>query len=340
MKDYFKRTKMLDEAKLQSKARRPIIEMLLFFLVFVIGSAAQSFFIYPAVFLHLANSDDLKNLFTEAVVDQEKFYQSFEALMSELPDWITLVTLFSTYALIVTAIVYCRCFEKRSLSSMGFRSRGVVSEYFTGILIGAFLFSAVVGLGYIIGAFKFEGFAGGNIAMIILYFFGYIIQGMSEEVLIHGYYMTSVSRSTSTSYALLSSSLMFALLHWGNNGIGIIPFINLVLFGLVMGIYVLKRGNIWGACAIHSLWNFMEGNVFGLSVSGMSKSPSVFSFVPKDGVENITGNAFGPEGGLLVTLILFLALGAVFMMKTNKYEVSDIVFEKDDGESEENDENI
>ena len=339
MKNYFKRTKMLDEAKSQSKGRRPLFEMLFFFLVYAIGSTAQGVFIYPAIMIHLFNSVSISDFIDGTVINQEKLLEFVDSILSSLPEWITIVSLFSTYALIVTVIVYCRCFEKRSLSSMGLGKRRAVSEYFFGILIGAIMFLAVAGLGYYIGAFNYGGFTKVSLPIILIYFIGFVIQGMSEEILIHGYYMTSVCRTASPLYALLSSSLMFALLHWSNSGMNIISFINLFLFGTVMGIYVLRRGNIWGVCAIHSVWNFMQGNVFGLSVSGMSKMSSVFSFSSKEGVDTITGGAFGPEGGLLVTLVLFLALGAVFIIKTKETEISDMSFddESDGTKDEEND---
>ena len=129
------------------------------------------------------------------------------------------------------------------------------------------------------------------------------------------------------------SSFVFALLHFGNNGINIIAFINLFLFGLLMGLYILKRGNIWGICAIHSVWNFIQGNVMGLSVSGMDKSSSVFMFEIKEGYNLVTGGDFGPEGGLIVTLVLLIAVGLVKSLKTNKHEISDIIFEKEETEA-------
>ena len=35
---------------------------------------------------------------------------------------------------------------------------------------------------------------------------------------------------------------------------------------------MFKRGNIWGACAIHSFWNFAQGNIFGSYVARIYKS--------------------------------------------------------------------
>lgn len=63
------------------------------------------------------------------------------------------------------------------------------------------------------------------------------------------------------------------------------------------------------------MWNFAQGNIFGVSVSGMDIMASVFSFVPTNEGELINGGTFGLEGGLAVTIVLILATIAVLLVK-------------------------
>jgi len=325
------RTKMLDEAKIESKGKRPMIETLIFFLIMGIGSTGQSLLLYPAMMYYMYTDEKIVSLILgKTQFDSQAFIDAMNSFISNMPEWMTVVNLFSTAAIIVACVVYCNKFEKRSVASMGFRKRGAFWEYLGGLLIGALLFGSVAAIGIVSGAFEFKGVSSFSLPVILFYFLGYLIQGASEEILIHGYFMTSVARENDTFYALFSSSVIFALLHLGNSGINIIAFINLFLFGLLMGMYILKRGNIWGICAIHSVWNFLQGNVFGLSVSGMTKSSSVLSFDVKEGYSLVTGGDFGPEGGLIVTLVLLVAFGIVKSLKTNKNEISDMIFEKEE----------
>ena len=325
------RTKMLDEAKLQSKGKRSMIETLIFFLIMGIGSTGQSLLLYPAMMYYMYTDEKIVSLiFGKTQFDSQAFIDAMNSFISNMPEWMTIVNLFSTVAIIITCIIYCNKFEKRTVASMGFRKRGAFLDYFVGLLIGVLLFGSVAAIGVVSGAFEFKGLSSFSVPVILFYFLGYLIQGASEEILIHGYFMTSVARENDTFYALFSSSMIFAILHLGNSGINIIAFVNLFLFGLLMGMYILKRGNIWGICAIHSVWNFLQGNVFGLSVSGMAKSTSVLSFEVKEGYNLVTGGEFGPEGGLIVTLVLLVAFGIVKSLKTNKHEISDIVFEKEE----------
>jgi membrane protease YdiL (CAAX protease family) len=83
-----------------------------------------------------------------------------------------------------------------------------------------------------------------------------------------------------------------------------------------MAVYLLKRGNIWGAGAIHSMWNFTQGNIFGIQVSGIDKLPSIFAFDASQSGELINGGAFGLEGGLAVTIVLALAIIIALLLKS------------------------
>ena len=68
---------------------------------------------------------------------------------------------------------------------------------------------------------------------------------------------------------------------------------NLTLFGVFASVYFIKRGNIWGIGAIHSIWNFAQGHFYGIKVSGMDSSCSLLNSVFVDGKDLINGGNFG-----------------------------------------------
>jgi len=112
----------------------------------------------------------------------------------------------------------------------------------------------------------------------------------------------------------MMSSVMFALLHIFNDGISVMAIVNITLFGLMMALYMLKQGSIWGVCAIHSAWNFVQGNVFGVQVSGMPLTESLF-VSELTGSKWITGGDFGLEGGLTVTIVLLAGIVVIMLRK-------------------------
>ena len=60
--------------------------------------------------------------------------------------------------------------------------------------------------------------------------------------------------------------------------------------------------SIWGICAIHSMWNFAQGNIFGISVSGAKSQVSLFSFKLNSGAELINGEALVLKADLRLLL--------------------------------------
>jgi hypothetical protein len=60
--------------------------------------------------------------------------------------------------------------------------------------------------------------------------------------------------------------------------------------------------------ALHAVWNWAQGNLFGFAVSGMEIESGTLVDLMEAGPDQITGGLFGPEGGLVVTLVLVLSI--------------------------------
>ncbi len=227
-----------------------------------------------------------------------------------------LAQLFLGILAIILSIAFAKGILKRSLLSMGFTKEKIALHYMIGLVVGVILFGSAVLIGTLMGSLEFKGYILNNQwGLLLLFFIGFIIQGMSEEVMIRGYLMPSLATKIPMRYAVLISSLVFAALHLLNPGMNVIAFINLTLFGIFAGVYMCKTHNIWGVCAIHTIWNFVQGNFFGILVSGMDMDVSVFRFkaVPKQSFLN--GGSFGLEGGITVTIVLLIACGLITLYK-------------------------
>jgi membrane protease YdiL (CAAX protease family) len=137
----------------------------------------------------------------------------------------------------------------------------------------------------------------------------FVVQGPSEEVLYRGYILENVARVWGPAWGVGVSAVSFALLHAANAHFGVLPFCNLLLFGLAAAVYKLRvdRGQLWGVFGIHTVWNWLEQVVFGLPNSGMSSSPglTLWHVEPDVGVPDVIwGGGFGPEGTLAATVVL------------------------------------
>ena len=77
----------------------------------------------------------------------------------------------------------------------------------------------------------------------------------------------------------------------------------------------MKSKNIWMPIGYHITWNYFQGYIWGFKVSG-TNSNGLYA------IENITNNIinggdFGPEGGVIVTIIICLTFYFVYRYYKN-----------------------
>jgi len=234
------------------------------------------------------------------------------------PPAIMIPTLISTVFGTIISMVYCRFGEMRSLGSMGVRKRKLVPHYLIGLGIGTVLMTAIVLLSALFGAQKISFCSGVNFGLIGLYWIGWFFQGMSEEFVFRGYLMNTVGGKHNFIIALTVSSLAFALAHAANPGFGPFVLVNLALFAVFAGLYMILTDDIWGGCAIHSIWNCTQGNLYGISVSGTNEMESVMKTVADSDSKLLTGGDFGIEGSIFTTIVLLAASAIVLYLMKKK----------------------
>lgn len=238
---------------------------------------------------------------------------SFFPKMIQYSFQINLIT--STSITIGLYFLFVKLVEKRSVSSLGLSiDRFSIFKYLRGFLIGLLMMEIVVvviiGTGN--GILEFNGEIDMNFLVpFFITLIAWVIQGASEEIMIRGHMLPKLGVKVGAWFAIIISSSYFGLLHLGNPGISKISILNLILFGIFSAIYAIKERGIIGVCAIHSAWNFAQGNIFGFLVSGLKAEGGTLISTTVTDNELITGGAFGPEGGLAVTIVLLVALGVV-----------------------------
>ena len=304
---------MIAEARATRRGHHWALELAIFLAVFFVASMIESLPLMVGMIVSIFNN---RELISAVAASGGSASEAIEALQGL--GWVDLVSLFSTVLMTVTVILFCRWIEKRRAPTLGFRRGHILREYSVGVVAALAMISAAVGIGIISGAYRFERVEF-SVWPMLLFLFGYMLQGMSEETLCRGYLMVSISRRNPVWLGALLSSIVFGALHLMNPGISVLAFINLVLSGAVFAVYVLRRGNIWGACAMHSFWNFFQGNLYGISVSGTGwgQNASVFRAAVQ-GAELWSGGAFGIEGGLCDTIVEIAALLVLLFLVPKK----------------------
>lgn len=332
MKDIKKALFMKEAAS--KKGHNILVEICIAVLLFFIGSVAMGFIQVPAMMAYLLSNKDYMSMLMTGRLDTQKML----SVMSDMPEWIMIVMLFAEILLTLIVLFYCRVFEKRKLSTLGFVKKGMVKQYVTGLIAGAVVFSVAYLICIVTGSVKCEGIATDIVPLYIVgYFFGYILQGMAEEVFCRGYLMVSLSRRYHVTLAVVASSVFFAFLHSANSGLSPLAYINLFLFGVFASLLLLDFGNIWIAGAFHSIWNFVQGNVYGVQVSGTRVSNTILSTSYTDGREIINGGSFGMEGGLAVSIVFMAGIALLSYHLYKKGDIIDLQETGGNGYQEDND---
>ena len=198
--------------------------------------------------------------------------------------------------------------EKRQLWTLGLEKKRAIVKFLKGGLAGLILFSAPVGLIGLFGYLRVDLQAiiptVPVLGSVVLLLVGWIVQGSAEELLTRGYLLPVVGSRYGAPAGIILSSVVFAGLHLLNPNVSWLAVSNLVLFGVFASLYTLHEGGIWGICALHAVWNWVQGNVFGFEVSGGALAASSLFNFQETGPDWFTGGNFGPEGGLAVTLVL------------------------------------
>lgn len=234
----------------------------------------------------------------------------FQNLSDKTSDIHLIFELLSFGFIILTVFRWTRKVEKRPIRTLGFYKENFLSALFKGYGLGLSLFIlALAGL-VVLGQYQFDSIHLDpySLAFVIFTIPFWILQGTAEEVVARTWLLPQLASRTNLKLAVLISSLFFTLLHAGNSGLTPLSLVNLFLFGVAMSLYLLKTDTVWGIAGIHGAWNFAQGNLFGVLVSGQPSGTSLMTFLPQGDQGWLSGGSFGIEGSIMTSLVLLLLI--------------------------------
>ncbi len=227
------------------------------------------------------------------------------------------VALFSFAFSILATILLTKYLNKRPVESLGFHKEGFVKNYIVGLLIGGLLIAFTIVASFLFGTITIEFNSMVNWGAIFVLLLGFMIQGMAEEVVCRGYVQNALRLRWGLVVTMIIQAAFFSALHSMNDGMTVMPVINLFLYGAFVGILFYYTDNLWMAGGIHSVWNFLLGPILGIEVSGHVIPGTVFmsSFT---GSELLTGGSFGMEGSIFTTIGMCVGIIIVYLMYNKK----------------------
>ena len=206
-------------------------------------------------------------------------------------------------------ISYVRLIEKRPVRELALRFAPL--ELLGGLALGVTLFCCVIAILIALGVCHIAGYNG---MLVMLYSVpGYLLFGVLEEVVARGIVLRILDEWLGSWPALMLSALLFGLLHLLNHGATLADAGAIVIEGgLLLGAAFMYTGRLWLCIGIHTAWNFTQGGVFSVAVSG-GDSHGLFNTI-LTGPPWLTGGAFGVEGSVVAVLVCGIAAASMLML--------------------------
>jgi len=143
----------------------------------------------------------------------------------------------------------------------------------------------------------------------------FIIAAAFEEAFFRGYLLQTFARARLAWVAILLTSLFFAAGHLTNNNANYLSTINTALAGVWFSVAYLKTRTLWFPFGLHLMWNWFQGAIFGIEVSGVTSVTTAPLLREIDaGPIWLTGESYGIEGGIACTAALIFSTALIWFL--------------------------
>jgi membrane protease YdiL (CAAX protease family) len=208
------------------------------------------------------------------------------------------------------------------LEGLPFRALGAWFTRFWAmhLILGLVMGTATIGLAVLIavafGGLRFTLNPSQEILITLaVSFMVFAIAGAFEEALFRGYILQTFNRSGLGWLAIILTSVFFGIVHIRNPSAGSISTLNTILAGVWFGIAYLKTRDLWFVWGMHLMWNWVQGAVFGIEVSGLTDITTAPLLKEIDkGPTWLTGENYGIEGGIACTIALIVSTVAIYFL--------------------------
>jgi len=225
--------------------------------------------------------------------------------------------IFLNISFVLAAWIMLKWIDRRPAAMLGLNFwPSSIKEFLYGAGIGlanfALVFLILLSLGWIS-----IGWAGFQIADLRFFFFSlltFFVFASFEELINRGYLFQTLCEGVGILPAALIISLIFALVHVINPAFSILAGIFLFIHGLLYTLVYLRTRSLWTPIGLHLAWNFAQGSISGLKVSGTATKNSLLSS-EISGPDLLTGGGFGVEGGLIAIIVSAIIL--LILLKAN-----------------------
>lgn len=180
-------------------------------------------------------------------------------------------------------------------------AKDAIKETAAGLGIGFVLFSLIVGIAALAGVYRIIG-PGDTSYLLAAVILSALFPGVVEELLFRGILFRWLEEFGGSWFALALTSALFGASHLMNPNASPIAAIGIALeAGVMLGAAYMLTRRLWLAIGIHAAWNFTQGEVWDVPVSGTF----VRGFVEAElrGPPLLSGGGFGLEASIIAIVV-------------------------------------
>lgn len=196
------------------------------------------------------------------------------------------------------------------LSLLGMSLKGRGKDLLAGLGVAVLLYAVGFGTSLLMGTVEIASvqWVPRDLLGTLLFF---LLVAVTEEVMLRGFVLgRMLSAGMNRFVALFLSSVLFSAMHLFNPNFALLPFVNILLAGCLLGASFLYTRNLCFPVVLHWFWNWLQGPVLGYEVSGMNSGETLLT-LRLTGSDLLTGGSFGFEGSLLCTVLLVVSTLAI-----------------------------
>jgi hypothetical protein len=211
--------------------------------------------------------------------------------------------IFLVLAVPVLVVAYrflVRWLERRDVTELG--RLGAARELGIGLAIGFALFAVTIGVIAILGGYSIVG--RNSIASVAVPLTAAVAAAFSEELVMRLVLFRITEEWLGTWAAIAISSALFGLLHAGNPHATVWSTAAITLeAGTLLAAAYMRTRRLWFPMGLHAAWNFTQGGIFGVAVSGTTSEGVLRGDL--HGPAWLTGGAFGAEASAVAVVVCF-----------------------------------
>jgi membrane protease YdiL (CAAX protease family) len=173
-----------------------------------------------------------------------------------------------------------------------------------GLGAGFLVFSISVGIAALLGVYHITG-EGDASALLAALLASAIFPAISEELLFRGILFRWLEEFGGSWVALLLTSAFFGASHLMNPHASPVAAIGIAFeAGVMLGAAYMLTRSLWLPMGLHAAWNFTQGEIYDIPVSGMNVHGLVRARLT--GNPLLTGNGFGLEASIIAIVVATL----------------------------------